>query len=148
MLVASLTAVDILEIASLRTVLGVILQVSAQVLVGVVIFSVGLYLANLAFRLILSSGSPQAFLIAQAARIAITVFVAAMALQQMGIAPNIVNLAFGLLTGGIAVAIALAFGLGGRDVAGEQLRHWLQQFKNADRAAKDSTQHSGDSAGE
>ena len=34
----------------------------------------------------------------------------------MGVAPDIVNLAFGLLLGAIAVAIAIAFGLGGRDV--------------------------------
>ena len=52
-----------------------------------------------------------------------------MSLQQMGIAPNIVNLAFGLLVGGIAAAIALAFGLGGREVAAEQLREWLNNIK-------------------
>jgi hypothetical protein len=52
-----------------------------------------------------------------------------MALQQMGVAPDIVNLAFGLLLGAIAVAIAIAFGLGGRDVAADQLREWLAAFK-------------------
>jgi hypothetical protein len=52
-----------------------------------------------------------------------------MALQQLGIAPDIINLAFGLLLGGIAVAIALAFGLGGRDIAAEQIREWLNSFK-------------------
>jgi hypothetical protein len=52
-----------------------------------------------------------------------------MALQQMGVATNIVNLAFGLLVGAIAVAIALAFGLGGRDIASEQIREWLGSFK-------------------
>jgi hypothetical protein len=54
--------------------------------------------------------------------------VAAMALQQMGIAPNIVNLAFGLLLGAIAVAVAIAFGLGGRDVAANQLQNWFDTF--------------------
>jgi hypothetical protein len=52
-----------------------------------------------------------------------------MALQQMGIASDIVNLAFGLLLGAIAVAIALAFGLGSRDVAAGQVREWLASFK-------------------
>jgi hypothetical protein len=41
-----------------------------------------------------------------------SLFVGAMALQQMGVATDIVNLAFGLLLGAIAVAIAIAFGLG------------------------------------
>ena len=52
-----------------------------------------------------------------------------MALQQMGVATSIVNLAFGLLFGAIAVAIALAFGLGGRDIAADQIREWLSSFK-------------------
>ncbi|MBE9204359.1 mechanosensitive ion channel [Synechocystis salina LEGE 06099] len=128
MLVATLTAVDILQIAALTTVMGVILQVAAQVLIGLVIFTFGLYLANLAFKLITSTGTHQSRLLGHTARISILVLVSAMALQQMGIAPNIVNLAFGLLTGGIAVAIALAFGLGGREVAGEKLREWLDSF--------------------
>jgi hypothetical protein len=53
-----------------------------------------------------------------------------MALQQMGIASSIVNLAFGLLLGAVAVAIALAFGLGGRDVAGEKIRGFLNSFED------------------
>lgn len=129
MLVASLTAVDILEIEALKTVVGVILLIAAQVFVGLVIFAIGLYLANLAFNLIASSGTSNARFLGQAARIAIITLVGAMALQQMGIAPDIVNLAFGLILGGIAVAIALAFGLGGREVANEQLREWLAYFK-------------------
>ena len=52
-----------------------------------------------------------------------------MALQQIGVAPTIVNLAFGVLLGSVAVAAAVAFGLGGREVAAEQLREWLQMFK-------------------
>jgi hypothetical protein len=63
------------------------------------------------------------------ARIAIVSFTGAMALQQIGVAPTIVNLAFGLLLGSVAVAAAVAFGLGGREVAAEQLREWMQMFK-------------------
>jgi hypothetical protein len=64
-------------------------------------------------------------LLAQAARIGILIFVGAMALQQMGVATNIVNLAFGLLMGAFAVAFAIAFGLGGRTVAEDLMRSWL-----------------------
>ncbi|MGK7915818.1 MAG: mechanosensitive ion channel [Prochloraceae cyanobacterium] len=129
MLIATLTAVDILEIEALTTVVAVILAIAGQVLVGLIIFALGLYLANLAFTLITSSGTRQSKILGQTARIAIIILISAMALQQMGIAPNIVNLAFGLLVGGIAVAIALAFGLGGRDIAGEQVREWLDALK-------------------
>jgi hypothetical protein len=129
MLVATLTAVDILGIPALEDVFRIILAIAGQVLIGVVVFAIGLYLANLAYNLILSSGTPQSRLLGQSARIAIITLVGAMALNRMGIAPNIVNLAFGLILGGIAVAIALAFGLGGREVAREELKSWVSSFK-------------------
>ncbi len=53
-----------------------------------------------------------------------------MALRQMGLADEIVNLAFGLTLGALAVAFALAFGLGGREAAGEELKAWIRQIKN------------------
>ncbi|MGA7936233.1 MAG: mechanosensitive ion channel, partial [Kovacikia sp.] len=128
-LFGTVAATNVLNFEALTLIVSGILVVFGQVLAGVVVFAVGLYLANLAFNLIASSGGNQARILAQTARIAIIALVTAMALQQMGIASNIVNLAFGLLLGAIAVAIALAFGLGGRDVAAEQLREWLATFK-------------------
>lgn len=129
MLVATLTAVDILGIPALEDVFRVILAIAGQVLIGVIVFAIGLYLANVAYNLIVASRTTQSRLLAQSARIAIITLVGAMALNRMGIAPNIVNLAFGLILGGIAVAIALAFGLGGREVAKEELRSWVSSFK-------------------
>ncbi len=132
MLIATLTAVDILAIDALTELVGGVMLIAGKVLVGVVVFAIGLYLSNFAFTLITSSGNRQARIAGHAARIAIIIFVSAMALRQMGIAPDIVNLAFGLLGGAIAVAVALAFGLGGRDIAAEQTRNWLEDFKRHD----------------
>ncbi len=129
MLFATIAATNVLQIEALTAIIGGIVVVSGQILAGLIIFAVGLYLANLAFNLITSSGSRQSRLLGQTARIAIIALVSAMALQQMGIASDIVNLAFGLLLGAIAVAIALAFGLGGRDIAATQVREWLSSFK-------------------
>lgn len=129
MLFAAVAAAEVLQFQQLTAIVNGILAVSARVLVGIIVFGVGLYLANLAFNLIAGSGGRQARILAQAARIAIIALVSAMALQQMGIATNIVALAFGLLLGAIAVALAIAFGLGGREVAAEQLREWLASFK-------------------
>ncbi len=127
-LLAAVAATNVLGIPALTAIVGGILVLLGQVLVGLAIFAVGLYLANLAYNII-ATGSAQSKILAQTARIAILAFVIAMALQQIGLAPNIINLAFGLLLGAISVAIALAFGLGGRDVAAEQLREWLANFK-------------------
>ncbi len=128
-LFGAVAATEVIGLPVLTAIVNGILAVSARVLIGLVIFGIGLYLANLAFQLISSSGNSQARILGQTARVAIIALVTAMALQQMGIASSIVNLAFGLLLGAIAVAIALAFGLGGRDVAGEQVREWLNSFR-------------------
>ncbi|MDX2212330.1 MAG: mechanosensitive ion channel [Oculatellaceae cyanobacterium bins.114] len=129
MLFAVVAATNILNIPALTAIVSGLLLIFGQVLVGLVVFAVGLYLANLAFSLVTSSGGRQSRILGQTARIAIIALASAMALQQMGVATNIVNLAFGLLLGAIAVAIALAFGLGGRDVAAEELRGWLASFR-------------------
>jgi hypothetical protein len=128
-LFGAVTATEILNFDGLTLIVRAILRIGARILSGLIVFAVGLYLANLAFRLVNSMGTGQAKILAQAARISVIIFVGAMALQQMGVAPDIVNLAFGLLLGAIAVAIAIAFGLGGRDVAADQLREWLASFK-------------------
>jgi hypothetical protein len=52
----------------------------------------------------------------------------AMGLRFMGIADDIVLLAFGLILGSAAVAGALAFGLGGRDAAGRVADSWANKI--------------------
>ncbi len=130
MLFGAVPATEVLQFQTLTDIVEGLLAVSARVLVGAFIFGIGLYLANLAFNLICSFQGSQARVLAQAARVSIWVFVGAMALQQMGVATDIVVLAFGLILGAIAVAIALAFGLGGRDVAAERIRAWLETFEH------------------
>lgn len=129
MLFATVTAVNILGIPALTTLVSGIIVIFGRILAGLVVFAIGLFLANLAYGIITSSGDRQAQILGQIARIAIIALVSAMALQQIGIAQDIVNLAFGLLFGAIAVASAIAFGLGGREIAGQQVREILESFK-------------------
>ncbi len=128
-LFATVSATQIMQLEALSNIVNVVIYIAGRVLYGLVVLAIGLYLANLAYNLITSSGNSQAKLLGQLARIGIIVLVSAMALQQMGIATSIVNLAFGLFMGAMAVAIALAFGLGGRDIASSQIQEWLEQFK-------------------
>jgi hypothetical protein len=57
-----------------------------------------------------------------------------MALQTLGIAPDIVTTAFAILFGAVALATALAFGLGNRELAGEVTREWYQRVRAERRA--------------
>jgi len=137
MFFAGIAALRMLNFDLLAEGLAQIIVFAGQVILGLIIFAIGLYLANLADKTIQASGASQAGLLALAARIAILVLTGAMALRQMGLANEIVNLTFGLLLGAIAVAAALAFGIGGREIAARELGNWLDAIrsKEEDRGA-------------
>src|SRR5215208_2088199 len=123
---ALIQALELLGFDQVADLMTDLLALAGRILLGLVIFLVGLYLARLAAGAIRSSGVDQPNLLATAAQAAILVLTGAMALRQIGVANEIINLAFGLLLGAIAVAVALAFGLGGREVAGRELQSWVQ----------------------
>ncbi|WP_425144759.1 mechanosensitive ion channel [Deinococcus sp.] len=131
-LFAAQAALNLLAFAALASLLAQLIVVAGKVLAGLVIFAIGIYLANLAAQLISSSAGAQSKLLSNVARVATLALFGAMALQQMGIALQIVNLAFGLTLGALAVAFALAFGLGGREAAGKVAEDWRQGLQKKD----------------
>jgi len=124
MLFAAIEAAGLVGFEELATLLTGLTVFIWQVVLGLVIFAIGLWLGNLAGKAIETGVSANARLLATVARVAIWVLAGAMALNQMGLGSDIVNLAFGLTLGGVAVAVALAFGLGGRELAGRELEKW------------------------
>ena len=130
LLFASIEAAELLGLQLLAGLVADLTVFGGHLLVGLVVFTIGLYLANLAGKAIQASSIPQAALVAKSARAGVLILAVAMALRQMGLADEIVNLAFGLTLGALAVAFALAFGLGGREAAGEELKEWIRQIKS------------------
>jgi hypothetical protein len=127
-LFASVEASRLLGFDVLANLVAQFLVFASQVALGLVIFAIGMYLANLAARVIQSSDAAQANMLALAARISILTLAGAMAMSQMGLASDIINLAFGIILGAIALSMALAFGIGGREVAARQLEDWKRQW--------------------
>lgn len=128
MVLASIEAADMLGFVFLADMLSNLIGFAVQVLLALVVFAIGLYLANLTRDVIVETGGKNAGFMAGLARSAILVFVAAMALQQIGVAGDVVNLAFGIFLGAIGVAAALAFGLGSRETAGKLVDEWVNKF--------------------
>jgi hypothetical protein len=124
MLFASIEAAALVGFAELATLLTGLTVFLWRVVLGLVIFGIGLWLGNLAGSAIEAGQSANAKLLALVARVAIWVLAGAMALSQLGLGSEIVNLAFGLTFGAVAIAAALAFGLGGRELAGRELEKW------------------------
>jgi hypothetical protein len=128
-LLAAIEASSMLGFSFLATILASILAFGGQVLVALLIFAIGLYLANLAHKAIIAAGGSQASLLANLARIAILILIAAMSLSQLGVAAEVITIAFGVLLGTIGVAAALAFGLGARDTAGRIVENWSKEVE-------------------
>ncbi len=129
MTMACIEAARMLEFTALVDVLVRLSVFGGHILMGLVILGGGVFLANIASGLVRDSDRSDANLLAHVARVAILVLAGAMALRQMDVANEIVNLAFGLLIGAVAVALALAFGLGGRDTAMRKLEEWRGNAK-------------------
>ena len=127
MLTATTAAVDTLGISVISMIFAKILEFGGGLLMGAIILLIGNFLSNLAYAKLSERGSA---VFANIARFAIVGLVIAMGLKAMGLADNIVNLAFGLTLGSVAVAAALAFGLGGRDAAKTVADTWAARFRN------------------
>ena len=122
-----ITGVEILELTQLNDILRTILDISGQILFGLIILVIGNFIATLFFNILSKSDSNK--FVASIARGAIIALFLAISLRTMGIANSIVELAFGLILGAIAVAIALSYGLGGREAAGEHMKEIINKFK-------------------
>jgi len=129
MLFAAVEAASQLQFTQVRDVVSTFISFGGDVLLGAVILFIGFWLANVAYMAITRTGADSVKGLGRLAQVAIIGVVIAMGLRAMGIADDIVNLAFGFTFGAIAVAVALAFGLGGREAAGKQMEYWLSKLR-------------------
>jgi hypothetical protein len=139
MIYAASAAVELLGSAFLVATLDAFTGFFWRVVLAAITFGIGLYLARLAYDVIVSTGANYALLMARLARIAIIVFAATLGLREIGVASEIINMAFGITLGAIGVALALAlglgFGLGSREIAGREVDSFLSSMRSESSAA-------------
>lgn len=133
MLFAFVEASNQLGFTQVGSIVDTFIRFGGDVLLGSVILAIGFWLANLAHEAIDRASGPKTKSLARIVRFAILGLVLALGLRAMGIANDIVNLAFGLTLGAVAVAVALSFGLGGREAAGKLVEDWLSKFHSHNR---------------
>lgn len=122
-----IAAFDKLEMGHMSDILNSILNISGSIFFGLIILMVGGFIANLASKALSETDSKW---MAPIVKFGILGLFVAFALNTMGIAGQIVNLAFGLTLGAVAIAFALAFGLGGKEPASKLLNHYVDKIKN------------------
>ncbi|WP_185790715.1 mechanosensitive ion channel [Bhargavaea beijingensis] len=138
-----LFAAEALQLVGLDFMTGLATAIFAylpMVVAAVVILAVGFWLANLAERFvgsILKGPSGQPHVLRYVAKYAILAFAFFMALSQLGIAPMIINTAFLLILGGLALAFGLAFGLGGREHASRYLSKMEMSLQSSEVSKQD-----------
>lgn len=126
-----LLAANALGLDTLANVMGTLVSYIPSVIAAVVIILVGIVLGGFVEGFIAASagavhGGRSLARVGRASVILLSVF---MALQELGIATEIVTTAFAILFGAVALAMALAFGLGNRDLAGEITREWYERYR-------------------
>jgi len=126
---ATIEALELVGFEQLAVLLTQFVLFCSRVLLGLIIFALGLFISNVVANTIQASGNTQANMLAIVSRISILVLAGAMGLQQMGLAERIINLAFGIILGSVALSMAIAFGIGGRDVAGKLLKELVDSIR-------------------
>jgi len=118
-------AVELLKLDVVSSVFKEAYEFAGPIIIGLVILAVGLWLANLA-RNAVTAGKENSESTGNMVFMAVMGLTGIIALKRMGLAGELVDLGFGLALGGIALALALSFGLGGRTAAAKFLE---QRFK-------------------
>ena len=109
-----------------------------KVIAALLVLVVAMFLASFVSGIVrITAGNaklPKPDLLAGISRWAIIIFAVTIALAQLGIAPLLVTATFNILLGGFVLALALAFGLGGKDAAARYIEELRQ--KRSEKQAK------------
>lgn len=136
-LFAAIEATRLLEFDAVSGLLVQVTELGGRVIFGSVIIVIGVLMARIVTRVVGDSvgesGLPSIL------KYAIIALAVAIGLRFMGLANEIVNLAFGLILGAAAVAVALAFGLGGRATAHRLLERWTSRCPGTGAAGDSGT---------
>ncbi len=131
MFAVMLVAANALGLQSLANVFSELVSYIPSVIASIVIMIVGIVLGGFVGGLIMASaggirGGPT---LARAGKGGVLMLATFMALQELGVATEIVTTAFAILFGAIALALSLSFGLGNRELAGEVTRNWYRRYR-------------------
>jgi Conserved TM helix len=136
LLATLVAAVRALGLSQVSEVLTRSLVYVPKVIAAVVVLILGRFLASFLAGVVraaaANAGMAKSDALAALVRYAVVAFTAAVTLEELGIAPELVRSAFVILFG--AVALALAFGLGCKDLA----REWMVRFLDSARARQKS----------
>jgi hypothetical protein len=149
-LIALVVAFDALGLPAVSEVLRQLLLWLPNVVVALVVLVVGglaaRALSNVVRGAASEAGLSNANFLAKAATVVVWAFAIVVAVNQLGIATELVNTLFMAIVGALALGTGLAFGLGGRETAGEILRKWYAKAQERSGEMRQMADNMGDQA--
>ena len=134
-MIVLVSAFDALGLPAVSQVLQQLLLWLPNLVVVIIALVIGGLAANALGRLVrgatAESGLGNPDLLASLARVAVWAFAIVVAVNQIGIATTLINTLFMAVVGAVALALGLAFGLGGRETAGMIVRGWYERGQQA-----------------
>jgi len=123
--------VDALGLPKSSDILESLFAYVPKVIAALLVLIVAMFLANFVSGIVRTAAGnanlPKPEILAGISRWAIIIFAVTISLEQLGIAPLLVTATFNIILGGIVLALALAFGLGGKDAAAKYLEELRQK---------------------
>ncbi|HYV95990.1 MAG TPA: mechanosensitive ion channel [Gemmatimonadaceae bacterium] len=128
---AMLIAAEVLGVDSVAQVFSQMVSYIPSVIAAIVVVIISIVLGDFVGGLIMASAGALhgGTLLARAGKGGVILLGVFMALQELGVGTDIVTTAFAIIFGAVALALALSFGLGNRELAGEITRAWYAQWK-------------------
>jgi hypothetical protein len=149
-LIALVVAFDALGLPAVSDVLRQLLLWLPNVVVALVVLVIGglaaRALSNVVRGAANEAGLSNSNFLAKAAAVVVWAFALVVAVNQLGIATELVNTLFMAIVGALALGLGLAFGLGGRDTAGEIVHKWYAKAQERSGDIKKLAENMGDQA--
>ena len=125
LLFAVLASCEILGFNKLADLIKIFAQFGGNLLLSVIVLLIGVWLANLAAQMLAGKCNK---ILTDFVRVCVIIFTVALAIGNINVGYEIVEIAFTLLLGAICVAAAIAFGFGGREFAAKCLKEWSEKI--------------------
>lgn len=146
-LIALAVAFDALGLPAVSDVLRQLLLWLPNVVVALVVLVIGGLAARALSNLVRGSaaeaGLSNANFLAKISSAVVWAFAIVVAVNQIGIATELVNTLFMAIVGALALGLGLAFGLGGRETAGEIVRKWYAKAQDKSGQLREAAENAG-----
>jgi small-conductance mechanosensitive channel len=134
LLITFVVAINAIGLTVAADLLNKVVLYIPNIIAAIFILILGMFVASLLKNIVntgaINTGISQANLLGRIVEVIVIVFAIAIALQQLNIRATVIELAISIVLASIGLAVAIAFGLGCKDIAARHMSDWLEKLKS------------------